>query len=362
MKIKNKIINLFTKEKIRINQKLEKIQFNVIKKVIAIILCVLCYKFATYIKFKKTSVYIMDLNEKFSLKNTNPKSNNIKVALCTMGKKENLYVSEFVGYHLKIGIDHIFIYDDNDPKEERMSDAIPIEYKNKTTVIENIKKMNLNNQPDTFTHCYQNNINKFNWFVMIDMDEFVYIVNGTIKDYLSNNKFNKCDFIRLHWVSTNDNGLVHYDNRSLFERFKPPYFIDTSIKTVVKGNIPKLKYWVHSPDFSPGRNISCINTGDLFNGHYHKEGCRKINIEKSFIIHFRYKSTEEFIAKYKRGMSNWFGNRKNEVSVLNRKLDEYFEQNEITLEKLDYVERELNISLLYYRIKYYVLKFSILFY
>ena len=156
--------------------------------------------------------------------------------------------------------------------------------------------------------------------------------------------------------------LVHYDNRSLFERFKPPYFIDRSIKNIVKGNIPKLKYWVHSPKLSPERNISCINTGDLFEGNYYSEGSYKINVEKSFIIHFRYKSTEEFIAKYKRGLSNWFGNRENELVILNRRLDEYFEQNEITLEKLDYVEKELNISLLYYRIKYYVSKFSILFY
>jgi len=353
MKFKNIILSLFIKEIIH---------FNVLKKIFIIILCVFCYKLATYINFQITSVYIMDLNEKFSLKNKNSKSNDIKVALCTMGKKENLYVSEFVGYHLKIGIDHIFIYDDNEPNEEKIKDAIPNEYKNRTTVIENLKKLNLFNQPDSFTHCYQNNIKKFDWFVMVDMDEFVYIVNGTLKDYLVNNKFNKCDFIRLHWVSTNDNGLVHYDNRSLFERFKPPYFIDTFIKTIVKGNIPKLKYWVHSPQLSPERKISCINTGDLFDGNYLSEGCHKINVEKSFVIHFRFKSTEELIAKYKRGLSNWFGNRENEVSVLNRKLYEYFEQNEITFEKLDYVEKELNITLLYYRIKYYVLKFSILFY
>jgi len=256
----------------------------------------------------------MDLNEKFSLKK-NPESNNIKVALCTMGKKENLYVNEFVGYHLKIEIDHIFIYDDNGPNEERMSDAIPFEYKNKTTVIQNIRKMNLNNLPDSFTHFYQNNTKKFYWLIMIDMDEFVYIVNGTLKDYLVNNKFNKCDFKRLHWVTTNDNSLVHYDNRSLFQRFKPPYFKDTSIKSIVKGNIPKLKYWVHFPKFSPERNISCINTRDLFDDGYTSEGCHKINVENSFVIHFRYKSNEEFIAKYKRGLSNWFGNREYEVSV-----------------------------------------------
>ena len=362
METKKKIISLVKKEKKDSKKKLNLIRFHFLKKIFTIILCIFCYKLVTYINFKISSVYIMDLNEKFNLKNKNPKSNNIKVALCTMGKKENLYVNEFVGYHLKIGIDHIFIYDDNGPNEEKIKDAISIEYKNRTTIIENLKEMKLGCQPDSFTHCYKNNIKKFDWFIMIDMDEFVYIVNGTLKDYLANNKFNKCDFIRLHWVTTNDNGLVHYDNRSLFERFKPPYFIDTSIKTIVKGNIPNLKYWVHSPKLSPERNISCINTGDLFNGKYYSEGSHKINVEKSFVIHFRYKSTEEFIVKYKRGLSNWFGNRKNEVSVLNRKLDEYFEQNEITVEKLNYVEKELNINLLYYRIKYYILKFSILFY
>ena len=32
---------------------------------------------------------------------------DIKVALCTMGKMENLYVNEFVEYYSKLGIDHI---------------------------------------------------------------------------------------------------------------------------------------------------------------------------------------------------------------------------------------------------------------
>lgn len=30
-----------------------------------------------------------------------------KIALCTMGKYENLYVKEFIDYYFKIGIDHI---------------------------------------------------------------------------------------------------------------------------------------------------------------------------------------------------------------------------------------------------------------
>ena len=30
----------------------------------------------------------------------------INVALCTMGKEENLYLNEFIGYYLKLGINH----------------------------------------------------------------------------------------------------------------------------------------------------------------------------------------------------------------------------------------------------------------
>ena len=54
----------------------------------------------------------------------------IKVALCTMGKNENLYVNEFVQYYSKLGIDHIFIYDDNDPETEKISDALDEIHKN----------------------------------------------------------------------------------------------------------------------------------------------------------------------------------------------------------------------------------------
>jgi len=49
---------------------------------------------------------------------------DIKIALCTMGKEENLYVEEFIEYYIKLGIDHIFIYDDNDPNKEQIYKAI----------------------------------------------------------------------------------------------------------------------------------------------------------------------------------------------------------------------------------------------
>ena len=43
------------------------------------------------------------------------------------------------------------------------------------------------------------------------------------------------------------------------------------------------------------------------------ESIKKINTKNAYLIHFRYKSTEEFINKYKRGYSNWYGNETNEI-------------------------------------------------
>lgn len=120
-------------------------------------------------------------------------SHSIKVALCTMGKKENLYVKEFVEYYLKLGVDKIFIYDDNEPNGEKIIDVIDSSYK-KVIIFNNIKKK-IKRQSQAYNDCYKNNKNNFDWFLMIDMDEFLVIVNDTLKHYLSKNIFNKCDFI-----------------------------------------------------------------------------------------------------------------------------------------------------------------------
>ena len=39
---------------------------------------------------------------------------NLKICLCTIVKYENKYISEFIEYYKKYGVDKIFIYDNND--------------------------------------------------------------------------------------------------------------------------------------------------------------------------------------------------------------------------------------------------------
>jgi hypothetical protein len=260
-----------------------------------------------------------------------------------MGKMENKYVKEFIDYYSKLGIDHIYIYDNNQPNTEKISDALDKKYLKFVTIYDtNI--FHINNQSTAFTTCYTNNYKKFDWFLMIDMDEFLFIINNTLKDYLSNNIFDKCDFIKIHSVLTTDNGLIYYDNRTLFERFKPPYIKVQTIKSLVRGNISGLKYWVHSPIISPNRNITCNNEGKkMYYKNMNFETYSPINIKKAYIIHFRYKSTEEFINKIKRGYNNWFRNKIK--SFLLGNIKKYLSINNASSQKIHFIEKSLNISL-----------------
>jgi hypothetical protein len=173
---------------------------------------------------------------------------------------ENLYINEFIEYYLKLGINHIFIYDDNDSGTEKIIDVLESKFLNNVTILYS-KELFQKRQQAAFTDCYNSNNNKFDWFLMVDIDEFLYIVNDTLKNYLKSEIFDECDFIKIHWVIPTDNGLIYYDKRSLFERFKPPYINSTLIKSIIRGNISNLKYDVHSPYISPLRNITCNNEG-----------------------------------------------------------------------------------------------------
>jgi hypothetical protein len=299
--------------------------------------------------------YSFSVNTEVIKEDKGNEDNNLKLALCTMGKKENLYVREFVEYYIKIGFDHLFLYDDNDPNTEKIIDEVPAKLKDKVTVIDNLRSININNQSDAFTDCYHKNLYKYDWILMVDMDEFLFVIDDTLKHYLKNPVFDKCDFIKFHWGCTTDNGLVHYDNRTLMERFKSPFIKIRFIKTIVRGGIPDLLYWVHSPRYSPKRNVTCSNVGKVFSyTNINFESVTPINVEKAFIIHFKYKSTEEFVNKYTRGYRDWFHDYLEQA--LKNILNEYFEQNKITLEKINLVEKGLKKNLRSFKIDYYFTK------
>ena len=63
----------------------------------------------------------------FSFNKINDK--NTKVCICTLGKKENMYIKEYAEHYKALGIDKIFLYDNNDIDDESFENVLS-EYSN----------------------------------------------------------------------------------------------------------------------------------------------------------------------------------------------------------------------------------------
>ena len=165
---------------------------------------------------------------------------NIKVCLCTIGKKENRYIKEYVEHYFNYGVDKIFLYDNNDLYGERIGDPISDYIKNKFVEIIDVRGRK-GVQPQSMNECYQKHNKEYDWFIIYDLDEFIFLKNiNNIKLYLKRKHFNKCKVIHLNWVIHGDNNYIYYTNMSLKKRFpKITQRIDHSIdiKSIIRGKI-----------------------------------------------------------------------------------------------------------------------------
>ena len=164
------------------------------------------------------------------------KKNDIKVCICTPGKKENLYITEFVQYYQKYGVDQIIIYDNNNINDESFEDIIKSYIDKGFVKIINWRGIKKNTGYIIREDCYSKNKNKFDWLIFYDIDEYIHLNNYTnIKAFLNEDKFKECKKINLNWIIHTDNNLLYYDNRTLHEGFpeiEPKVRYNKRIRTV----------------------------------------------------------------------------------------------------------------------------------
>ena len=140
----------------------------------------------------------------------------MKTCIITIVKDEQLYLEEWIAYHLKLGIDKLFIYEDINSSSHL---SITSKYKNvelrhvldlfkieQERSDEIIRRLNLQKfQNDYFNLAYKEVKPYFDWCFIMDVDEYI-----TIDDDLHNvlMKYNDYDAFLLH----NANGLYYMPN------------------------------------------------------------------------------------------------------------------------------------------------------
>ena len=265
------------------------------------------------------------------------------VCFCSIGKKENLYVRELVEYYVKSGVDKFYFGDNNDINTEKLSDVLQDYINNKTVEIINligVKKKRL--AIKFYMEMYNTHKSDCNWMMFYDFDEFLDFTdkNMTVKKFLSDEKFDKCDIVKINWLAFNDNDLLYYDNRSMNERFTKPvynYYLNSFVKPIVRGNlfepIWKINVNCHSPNH---HKAVCNCLGERILGD--RAHIRPPIFNVSYIKHFRAKTIEEFAQKTKRGYAE------NKYDI-NYYINLFFSINKFSEEKLRIYEKIMNITL-----------------
>jgi len=307
------------------------------------------------ILFSENNYAINDINEnkEKKLNNTSVKNNNdsLKVALCAIGKDENLYVREWVKYYKDLGLKKIILYDNNELEGEKFDEVINdyiesefVEVIDRRGIVRSINtdEHGMTLQGLVYRDCYYNNYEKYDWLFFFDLDEFL-CIDYKYKDIFEFlNDFTEYDGIKVQWRNYGDNGYLHYENKPVIERFKHKnnFKIDKSIKTILKGRKYDFNVLFNShgilSDIPIIVNLNKIRIKISENSRLHDlTSSKPYDNLPVYLDHFKTKSTEEFIKRKYMKPGPDHGAIKDYWSFsIDKMKGKYFDINEITKKKI----------------------------
>lgn len=143
------------------------------------------------------------------------KSYKYEVSICGLFKNEGRFLKEWLDFHIAVGVDHFYMYNNNsddnylDVLKDYMEDGI----------VELIDWPQKFPQMPAYKDCFAKAKNETKWLGYIDIDEFVcpkYEIS--IKDWLK--KYSNYPSVLMYWKSFGTGGhLLHNDNQYVIEQY-----------------------------------------------------------------------------------------------------------------------------------------------
>jgi hypothetical protein len=261
----------------------------------------------------------------------------MKVYVCALAKNEHLYINEWVGHYLKLGVDKVFIYDNDDKGTKYIGDFIDKKYLPRVKII-NARGIHFDNMQGTFyTNFYRLESKNFDWCLFCDIDEFLVGIDN-IKTFLSQSRFGLFNQIRVKWKMFGDDDLIERDmNKGVTETFtkeitytlsrdlSTQVHLENQGKTIIRGHLPNILFnSVHFANSTTQKALpSCLPSGKIcFSGVEIRENYKN---EKVFLNHYMTKSLSEFVKQKINRTDAVFGKRHLDMNYywrINKKTDE----------------------------------------
>lgn len=273
-------------------------------------------------------------------------------AVCAIAKDEEPYIEEWLNYYRSIGCKRFYLLDNNDVGNDGLLDIVKKQtsYRGESDISWfDLRGRDRLRAAGYQGGCYAQIFNMFRtrhkYMGFFDIDEFLNLNGRTWQEWaaafpeIANNSI-----IQFNWRYFGDNGLVHYENKPVRERFTVPCPTDVKyaqefpenwyVKPIVNCNAGNIKqHLIHTAILdapmkvvnSVGEKMN-IGAGQNPNPNY-INGC---------IDHYGTKTIEEYVKK-RCLCTNWAVNE--QTHSADKRIEWFFNVNEDTPEKRDVIAK-----------------------
>ena len=243
--------------------------------------------------------------------------------LIAAARNEERYIQEWLDYNFELGFDHIYIIDNNDVDK-------PLIIEDDRVTIFDFKGRDLGGN---FGFKYVQIVNealnyieeKYDFGACCDIDEFFDFNGLTLKEFIQKEIIDKgYTLAEIPWKIYTDNNIIEY--------------VEGKVQDLYTDICDKFEFkWMHN-EGSWGKSIFKMNKGfEMYNTHWPRPETMElfksnhVSFDVACVKHYRTKCLEDFLKHKVR--SNKFGD------VHNNFIQMYFFFNEITIDKLNYINQ-----------------------
>lgn len=198
-----------------------------------------------FFKYKLPLVCYAPISYLLSIVNSvahSKKSFKYKISLCLIFKDEAPYLKEWLEYHLLIGIDHFYLYNNN--SEDSFKEVLkPYIEKGVVSLIDFPEKYA---QVKAYQDCYKKTKDETEWLGYIDADEYINLIKyNSIKDLLDDVSFYPS--LYLNWRMFGTSGHINENAKQLtIERYTQAWeHLSSTGKGFINNNYPSHLVSVH---------------------------------------------------------------------------------------------------------------------
>jgi hypothetical protein len=237
----------------------------------------------------------------------------MKTCICTVIKNEHQYLDEWIQYHIRLGIDYIFIFEDFDSDSHKditdkydnveLNSICKILNDTDIKVVKDLKITKKSNPQYIYIRrglLYIQSLHIYDWCFVIDNDEFITLenTNTCLKDVIQ--LYNSYDAFIMQWKCYGASGLINkpnYSNNGVVDTYTEEIkgFIPTATpqslsKTCYNLKTYKDEFFLYTHQPSKYCNFCRTNF---------EKNRNKPVYDKIYIRHYITKSWEEYVWKRK---------------------------------------------------------------